>query len=254
MAEAPAKSGISRACSSVTAKTVAGALEEIEQIAKGGADIVELRLDFLTDLNAEKDIPALLSSSRLPAIVTYRPVWEGGLYDGDEQARLKALLLAAKSGAAYIDVELKAAERFAQLTPPSSLGPTTLILSSHNFQTMPALAELRDIHARAVVAGAGIVKLAAMAKTITDVDVMAQLMHEVSAKKTTIALAMGEAGQVHTLRTSHAGSSQSCEAQFINQRRAPSTRPRGHRAWPRAHHSAPSRFAASRCPAFSPRR
>lgn len=192
--QAPSKP-VSKACSSVTAKTVAGALQEIEQIAKGGADIVELRLDFMIDFNAEKDIPALLGASSIPAIVTYRPVWEGGLYDGDEQARLKALLHAAKSGAAYIDVELKAAESFSKLASPSSLGPTTLILSSHNFQIMPPLAELKDIHARAVAAGAGIVKIAAMAKTITDVDVMSQLMRDEGSKKTTIALAMGEAGQ-----------------------------------------------------------
>lgn len=36
-----------------------------------------------------------------------RPVWEGGMYDGDEKSRLGALRLAMELGADHIDVELK---------------------------------------------------------------------------------------------------------------------------------------------------
>jgi len=37
----------------------------------------------------------------------YRPVWEGGQYEGDESKRQDALRLAMQLGAHYIDVELE---------------------------------------------------------------------------------------------------------------------------------------------------
>lgn len=39
--------------------------------------------------------------------IPYRPVWEGGRYDGDESKRQYALRLASEFGADYIDIELK---------------------------------------------------------------------------------------------------------------------------------------------------
>lgn len=39
--------------------------------------------------------------------VSFRPIWEGGKYDGDESKRQNALRLAMELGADYIDVELQ---------------------------------------------------------------------------------------------------------------------------------------------------
>lgn len=39
--------------------------------------------------------------------VSFRPIWEGGQYKGDEIKRREALLLALEVGADYIDIELK---------------------------------------------------------------------------------------------------------------------------------------------------
>lgn len=36
-----------------------------------------------------------------------RPKWEGGEYEGDDESRFEALLLAMELGAEYVDVELK---------------------------------------------------------------------------------------------------------------------------------------------------
>ena len=38
---------------------------------------------------------------------SFRPIWEGGQYDGDESQRQNALRLAVELGADYVDVELK---------------------------------------------------------------------------------------------------------------------------------------------------
>lgn len=39
--------------------------------------------------------------------VHFRPIWEGGQYEGDETKRQDALRLAMELGADYIDVELE---------------------------------------------------------------------------------------------------------------------------------------------------
>lgn len=67
----------------MTAESLATALEEIKQAASYGADLVELRLDFLKDLdlvNPRPTLNALLDACKaagLQAIVTFRPEWEG---------------------------------------------------------------------------------------------------------------------------------------------------------------------------------
>ena len=67
-------------CTIVTADTMPGALEEIERAAQAGADVIELRADYLTDFEPETDVKRLLDACaavQLPAIFTYRPAWEG---------------------------------------------------------------------------------------------------------------------------------------------------------------------------------
>ena len=40
-------------------------------------------------------------------LLHFRPIWEGGQYEGDENKRQDALRLAMELGANYIDVELE---------------------------------------------------------------------------------------------------------------------------------------------------
>ena len=70
-------------CRSVTADSLEGALREVQQAAGAGADVVELRLDYLRDMNflePERHLAALLEACEgagLPCIITLRPTWEG---------------------------------------------------------------------------------------------------------------------------------------------------------------------------------
>ena len=185
---------------SVTATTVAGALEELTEARHVGADVAELRLDYLAGFDADRDLAALISGSPLPVIVTFRPTWEGGNYGGPEEPRLAALWRAVQLGAADVDVELKAASQFFASTPQRlerSATSTKVILSSHNYVETPSLEELRSIHRLAVKAGADIVKIATMCQCITDVHRLVALLAE-ERTRPTIALGMGEAGQVRS--------------------------------------------------------
>jgi len=82
---------------------------------------------------------------------------------------MAALWTAVTAGAAYVDVELLAAGSFFGDAPSEgarAASPSKIILSSHNYERVPSDAELADVHARCVAAGADIVKIAAMAGAI----------------------------------------------------------------------------------------
>jgi 3-dehydroquinate dehydratase/shikimate dehydrogenase len=103
-------------------------------------------------LDAAKDVPAMLAACPVPCIVTYRPTWEGGQYGGEEEPRLAALWTAVEAGAAYVDCELLAAERFFAAAPEGvkEASSTKIILSNHHYDKVPSDDELADIHARCV--------------------------------------------------------------------------------------------------------
>ena len=67
-------------CTSVTARTFDQAITEIQQIAEAGADLIELRLDMLTDFVVEQHLQQLLATTNVPKVVTMRPVWEGSAF------------------------------------------------------------------------------------------------------------------------------------------------------------------------------
>ncbi|KAG2496617.1 hypothetical protein HYH03_005438 [Edaphochlamys debaryana] len=178
---------------SVTATTVEAFLAEIQEAAASGVDIIELRLDFLTDFDPERDLERITQACPLPYIVTYRPAWEGGKYEGPEPERLAVLKLAALRGAPYVDVEFKAAAYFFadQHEVPLS---TKIILSYHDFKQTPDAATLAKLAGAMRSAGADIVKLAAMANDITDAARMLDLLKNKDGPM--IALSMGEKGQI----------------------------------------------------------
>ncbi|MEL7088404.1 MAG: type I 3-dehydroquinate dehydratase, partial [Planctomycetota bacterium] len=125
------------------------ALADAARAREAGADLVEYRIDQFLDPDA---VQQLVSRSPLPCLVTCRPTWEGGEYDGDETDRI-SLLEHAGLGSdgvtpSYLDVELKAYQTSANLRQkvglvvdhedqPRPNVTTGLILSSHDFQTMP---------------------------------------------------------------------------------------------------------------------
>eukprot|EP00258_Populus_trichocarpa_P051034 XP_024467053.1 bifunctional 3-dehydroquinate dehydratase/shikimate dehydrogenase, chloroplastic-like [Populus trichocarpa] len=159
-----------------------------------GADLVEIRLDSLKDFNPNSDIKTLILHSPLPTLFTYRPMWEGGQYNGDEKPRLDALRLAMELGADYIDVELKVAHEFNELLRGNKPGKCKLIVSSHNYENTPSVEELGNLVARIQAAGADIVKIATTALDISDVARIFQIT--VHSQVPIIGLVMGERGLI----------------------------------------------------------
>ena len=122
------------------------------------ADLVEFRLDRLPSL----PLMDLLGELAVRAIVTMRPVREGGEFTGDEAVRERHLREALGLGVAFVDVEWDAA--FADAMIASH--PGRVVLSRHDFSGIPAdLSGLvRDMAARRPA----VVKLAVTPGRLTD--------------------------------------------------------------------------------------
>ena len=156
------------------------------------ADMVELRLDGIGDL----DVAGSLAGRTTPVIVTCRPVWEGGRFDGSEEERRRILVEAARLGAEYIDVEWRADRRLVEACRPAQV-----VISSHDFEGVPSdLADrIRDMQG----AGADIVKVAITAHSLSDCVVLKEAM---AGDTPHVALAMGPPGHLTRLWPSWLGS------------------------------------------------
>ncbi len=187
----------------ITVTTLEQALADGARAAEQGADLVEYRIDSFTDDPAA--VTELVQRSALPCIITCRPTWEGGAYDGDEQTRISVLEHAGLGARkpAYIDVELKAWQTSANLRQKVSLvvddpgrpgarrTDTGLILSSHDFETRPSDL-LRKVKEMADAPLCRVVKVAWRARSLRDnLEALELIGQQV---KPMIALCMGDAG------------------------------------------------------------
>ncbi|XP_010674967.2 bifunctional 3-dehydroquinate dehydratase/shikimate dehydrogenase, chloroplastic isoform X2 [Beta vulgaris subsp. vulgaris] len=178
-------------CVPIMAKTVDKMLVEVRKAKQEGADMVELRLDYLNSINP-CDLQVLLEHSCLSTLVTIRPTWEGGDYKGDEGVRQSALRKAMELGADYIDVELKVADEFFESIDGRENTKTAIIVSSHNYINTPSVEEIGDLVARIQATGADIVKIATTAIDIVDNSRILQLL--TYSQIPMIGIVMGEKG------------------------------------------------------------
>ncbi|KAL5712830.1 hypothetical protein ACHQM5_014958 [Ranunculus cassubicifolius] len=190
-------------CVPLMADSVSQMLIDMEKAKENGADLVELRIDYLKEFNPKHDLQKLIKESPLPTLVTYRPKWEGGLYEGDEGSRLDALRLATKMGADYIDIELKVASKFISSIQGYRSKRLKVIVSSHNYERTPGVEEICDLVAKARATGADIVKVATTASDITDVSHMFQVLGH--SQVPVIGLVMCERGLISQLLSSKFG-------------------------------------------------
>jgi len=111
------------------ADLTADALPAARAAALHWADLVEFRLDRLPAL----PLPAIVGEAASRAVVTMRPVREGGLFEGEEPIRERRLREALALGAAFVDIEWDAAFGDAMIAGY----PGRVVLSRHDFAGMP---------------------------------------------------------------------------------------------------------------------
>jgi len=181
----------------ICAKNQQEAISAIEQACAAGAELLELRLDYLADPTPDIvcKLVAEAKKSNLPVIATCRPIWEGGQYGGSEPQRQAILAAAARAGADYVDIELIALEQN-QIRRENVLAGSTakLIVSNHDFQGKPT--DINDRWSRIRRQNPDIGKLVYLANRINDNFAALDLLHE---NPGAIILTMGEAGQLGRL-------------------------------------------------------
>ena len=161
-------------------------------LAERGAQLVELRLDYL---QRAAELSRLLPNRPTPVIVTCRRGSDKGLWAGTEDQRLTLLRAAIVQGVDYVDLEEDTAKAIRRY------GKTKRIVSYHNFDETPQ--DLEEIHARLAALDADIVKLATMAQHPADNVRMLKLVAQ--SKVPTVGFCMGEMGMISRVLTGRYG-------------------------------------------------
>jgi len=174
-------------CVSIFVESIDQARRDIARAIEAGAEIVELRLDRLTET---EDLPRLVAGFSGRFLFTCRPFWEGGESMLDDEGR-RVILEAARAAhpMSAVDIEFNALKDSPKLH--NDLAPTRIV-SYHDFESRPA-----DLTKRFVAmqeSDAEVVKLAWTARSLRDNAEAFELMK--SGAKPTIAICMGEAGQI----------------------------------------------------------
>ena len=90
---------------------LAAVITELKDIPKAkGADLIELRLDYIKSLNNTK-LKSLIENCKKPVIATNRKKDEGGFFNGSEAKRIEILKNAIKFGADYADIEYSSGKK-----------------------------------------------------------------------------------------------------------------------------------------------
>ena len=166
-------------------------------------DVIEIRLDALTDPRIEPCIAALPK----PVLVTNRPTWEGGAFRGSEQERLALLCRGLDAGARYADIELRAEpDSRSRILAAAHQSGAQVLISSHDFASTPSADQLSAVVAAMIESGADIGKIVTTASTPDDVLRVLALQREAMAARFRLcAFCMGAPGTISRLATLYLG-------------------------------------------------
>lgn len=154
---------------------------EVQEAAKRGAQLIELRLDFLAKA---PDFKRLLADKPCPMVATVRRPNDGGRWNGTEQARQTLLRQAIIAGFDWVDLETEVADQIRRFKNVKR------IISFHDMRSVPD--ELEEIYAKMCDQDPDIVKIAVTAQSTADnLRVLSLLKNP---RKPTIAFCMGDLG------------------------------------------------------------
>ena len=189
-----------RICVSIMGESVKKMEEKARLALALGADIIEFRLDSLRNLNSDA-VKKLVSEFSNRCILTLRPRWEGGFYDGDEEERLRIIFEVSEVKPAYIDIELKTKDvkRYVKKLKNFS----KLIVSLHDCDGKLSESDLRKAALKAMELG-DYAKIITTAGNILDNVKVLSLYNDLPRERL-IAFAMGELGIISRILSPIAG-------------------------------------------------
>jgi len=182
-------------------------LADVEVGVANGCDFLEWRRDHFMpgeQLTAAEEQDLLNEiKTRMPnqgLIYTYRSHLEGGVYETRDEIRTAAVIAAIKSNRVdYVDVELNSDPALLeQIKEVLKTSETQWLVSSHNFEKTPPVAEINAVFCAMERAGGDVLKLAVMPQSMDDVRHLIQttLTYNENSRKPMIAIAMGSLGAI----------------------------------------------------------
>jgi 3-dehydroquinate dehydratase/shikimate dehydrogenase len=154
---------------------------EIQEAAKRGAKLIEVRLDFLAKA---PDFKRLLANKPCPMIATVRRPSDGGRFAGAEQERLMLLRHAIVAGFDWVDLETDI------IGSVPRYGKVKRIVSFHDMRQVPK--DLDKIYETMCGQDADVIKIAVTAVQPSDNLRVLELIK--NAPRPTVALCMGDLG------------------------------------------------------------
>ena len=161
-------------------------IAEHRHLAEQGAELVELRLDFI---RRAVNLRRLLEDRQCPVVATCRRKVDGGRWEGTEAERLMLLRTAIADGADYVDLEMDIADKIPRYAN------TQRIVSYHNFDETPD--NIESIHHQIRQLDPDIIKIATMANNPIDNIKLLRLCRD--SEIPTTAFCMGEMGLISRL-------------------------------------------------------
>lgn len=165
--------------------------ENLELCKRGGADIIELRVDLFQNKDPEHVLELLdrVHQSGLKTILTVRSPKEGG---HPVENRLE-IFRKVSPYSDYTDIELSSQDIISEVRHIVKSSGKKLIVSYHNFELTPPNWILREVFREARRWSADIVKVSVMARSYEDTARLLCLAKEEGEK---ILIAMGEWGRL----------------------------------------------------------
>lgn len=174
---------------SIVASIGKNPLSSAKKAKELGADILELRIDLLSEY--PKDVLIKLKKLDIPIIITNRMKNEGGEWEGSEDERIRKLISLLPFADA-VDIELCAKRRDEVVNKAREAGKT-VIISVHDFHKTPENEGMERVIRESLEAGADIAKLSVMPNSLNDV---LRLLHvTLNARGQVCTIAMGDIGK-----------------------------------------------------------
>ena len=173
-------------CVPILKKSIDSALKTADKSIKLGADILELRIDALENPDSD-EIRNLLDNLDHRFIATNRKRAEGGFFKGSELERIEILVEVAES-VDFVDIELQTEAKYRSKVIKAS---KSSIISYHDFDRTPSMAELLDVVEKEKKLG-DFAKFAVTPRNMQDTLTVLEVLSRVS---NTIGISMGELGK-----------------------------------------------------------
>lgn len=178
-------------CIPIRESSMAAALMQIQEVQKH-ADVVEIWLDHIEDLNIER----LFEVKEKPYLCVHKSKREKGKFMGTTEKRFEILKTCVNRGAEVVDINIEVPFKWIKNLAKVKKS-TKLLISYHNFQKTPSYRILARLTERMMRLGGDIAKISTFVSNAEDIATLFKLAHYLSKKNIRhVIIGMGAKGKI----------------------------------------------------------